>query len=154
MPHSPYVPHIELLLGALRINRERLGSRAKIAVDARLLRALIQALAATLPFDEAFYRATYPDLDAAARSGEIPDLHQHFIDSGFIEGRFGAAAAVDEQFYKAAYPDVGEAVARGELVSAQEHYLRSGAGEGRVPSEALRPVVDAWMAVLRDDTAR
>ncbi len=154
MPHSPYVPHIELLLGALRINRERLGSRAKVAVDARLLRALIQALAATLPFDEAFYRATYPDLDAAARSGEIPDLHQHFIDSGFIEGRFGAAGPVDEAYYVATYPDVGEAVARGELASGQEHYLRSGAGEGRVPSEALRPMVDAWMSILRDDTAR
>lgn len=154
MPPAPYVPHIELILGALRVNRERLASRAKIAVDARLLRALIQTLAATQPFDPAFYRATYPDIDSAFEAGLIPDLHQHFIDSGFIEGRFGAAPEVDEAFYNESYPDIAEAVRAGEIASGAVHYLESGASEGRVPAAALRDVIDGWMAILRDEGGR
>ena len=154
MPSPDYVPHVDLLLQALRINRERLASRSKIAIDARLLRGLLQALVATLPFDEAFYREANPDLAAAADAGQIPDLHQHFVDSGYFEGRFGSRPEVDEVFYTTQYRDVGQAVLRGDVASGAEHYLRSGAGEGRIPRAAARPEIDAWMALLRDDAAR
>jgi hypothetical protein len=149
-----YLPHIDLILQALRINRERLNSRSKIAIDARLLRGLLQALVATMPFDAAFYRATYPDIAEAADSGQIPDLRQHFVDSGYFEGRFGVPPPVDEAFYTTQYRDIGEAVLRGDVASGAEHYLRSGAAEGRLPNAALRPAIDSWMALLRDDAAR
>jgi len=154
MPSPEYLPHIDLLLQALRISRERLNSRSKIAVDARLLRGLLQALAATQPFDEEFYRATYPDLASANDSGEIPDLHQHFISSGYFEGRFGVRPAVDEAFYTGTYKDIAQAVLRGDIADGAEHYLRSGAAEGRVPSAEARPAIDAWVALLRDDLVR
>src|SRR5579871_2470884 len=133
----------------MRINRERLNSRSKIAIDAKLLRLILQNLVSHMPFSGEFYRSTYADIAAAAAAGQIPDLHRHFVETGYFEGRLGDPSDVDEPFYLACYPDVATAIARGEVGSAAEHYVRSGAAEGRVPSRALQPEVDAWMRLLR-----
>lgn len=149
MQAAKYVPHIDLLTQSMRITRERLNSRSKVAIDAKLLRLVLQNLVSHLPFSEAFYRATYADLDAAANAGAIPDLHLHFVETGFFEGRMGAPPEVDEAFYVAMYPDVASAVERGEVGSGADHYLRSGAAEGRIPSPALKQEIDAWMGLMR-----
>lgn len=151
---SEYLPHIDLLLQALRINRERLNSRSKIAIDTKLLRALLQALAARMPFSEEFYLEKYADIAEAHSVGKVPDLRLHFIESGFFEGRFGAPPPVDEAFYTTTYRDVGQAVLRGDIPSGAEHYLRTGAAEGRLPAEAMRSAVDNWMSLLREDGGR
>lgn len=149
MPNSAYLPHIDLLLAAMHVGRERLAGHSKIAVDAELLRALIQLAAAQLPFSEAFYRATYPDIAAAHAAGAIPDLHRHFVSTGFFEGRAGAAPPLDEAYYASTYPDVAKALGNGEVASASDHYVRSGAAEGRAPNAAARPEIDGWMTLLR-----
>ena len=145
-----FLPHIDQLLLSLRITRERLNSRSKVAIDTRLLRTLIYCLAERLPFDPEFYLAENADVAAAFESGQITDLHRHFIESGFIEGRFGAAPVVDEPFYASTYNDIGAAIRRGEIASATEHYVNAGAAEGRIPSEAMRPDIERWAAVLSD----
>jgi hypothetical protein len=144
-----YLPHIDLLAAAMHIPRERLNSRSKIAIDARLLRLILQTLVRSLPFSEAFYRASYPDLAAAAAAGQIADLHRHYVDTGFFEGRIGAPPEVDEAFYRAAYPDIAAAIARGDVPSAAAHYALAGAAEGRVPRPALAAEIDAWMRLLK-----
>lgn len=149
MQPSSYLPHIDLLLHAMRINRDRLNSRSKIAVDAKLLRLLLQNLVVHLPFSAEFYESTYPDIAEAAAAGKIPDLHRHFVETGYFEGRTGAPARVDEAFYTAHYKDVAQAIQRGDVVSGAEHYLHSGSAEGRVPNPQMKPEVDAWMGVLR-----
>ncbi|MCX7377621.1 MAG: hypothetical protein NTY94_12890 [Alphaproteobacteria bacterium] len=150
MPQTPYIPHIDLLLQALRVNRDRLNSKSKIAIDAKLLKTVLQAMVAGAPFNEAFYKQNYPDLAAAQASGAIPDLHKHFIENGYFEGRFGSAPPVDEAYYTSTYKDVGQAVLKGDVTSGTEHYLRSGASEGRVPNEEIRSELEAWMVVLRE----
>ena len=150
VPNSHYLPHIDLLLAAMRIGREGLAGRSKIAVDADLLRALIGVAVARLPFSEAFYRATYPDIAAAHAAGAIPDLHRHFVTTGFFEGRAGAAPDMDDAFYAVTYPDVAQALGSGEVASASEHYVRSGAAEGRAPNAAVKPEIDGWVAMLRE----
>ena len=145
-----FLPHIDLLLQSMRISRERLNSRSKVAIDTRLLRTLLQSLVRQLPFDPAFYLQQNPDIAAAYEAGKIPDLHRHFYESGFFEGRFGAPPPVDEDFYTANYQDIGTAIRRGDVASGAEHYMRSGAAEGRLPSEAMRPHVEQWTAVLSD----
>lgn len=152
MQTPEFLPHIDLLLKALRVNRERLNSKSKIAIDAKLLRGLIQALVARVPFSDEFYLQTYPDIADAHAAGNIPDLQRHFVESGFFEGRFGAPPTVDEAFYTSNYKDVGQAVTRGDIVSGAEHYLRQGAAEGRIPNRQVKPEVDYWVSVLRDDT--
>ena len=146
-----YLPHIDLFLRALRINRERLNSKSKIAIDAKLLRAILQALAEASGFNQEFYLASYPDIAEAFAAGEIDDLRQHFVELGFFEGRMGAPPPVDEAFYTSLYKDVGEAVLRGDVKSGAEHYMRSGAAEGRVPNPKLRAVIDNWVMTLRDE---
>lgn len=151
---SSYLPHIDQLLGALRINHDRLNGRSKIAVDVRLLKALLQALVARTPFDADFYLKTYPDVAEAHARGDIPDLQQHFVETGFFEGRFGAPPSVDDAFYTSVYADVAAAIERGTIASAAEHYLASGAAEGRLPNAAIKPEVDYWASILRDDSRR
>lgn len=146
---SEYFPHVDLLLKSLRIDRNRLSGRSKIAIDAPLLRRIIQCAIERLPFSEDFYRRTYPDIAAAAAAGRIADLHRHFIDTGYFEGRLGAPPGVDDGYYRAAYQDVSEAIAEGSVSSAHDHYMQAGAAEGRVPTKALAGSVGAWMAVLR-----
>ena len=149
-----YMPHIDLLLQALRINRERLNSKSKIAIDAKLLRTLLQSLLSSTAFSEQFYLETYPDIAEAYAAGKIPDLRKHFVELGFFEGRMGFPPSVDEDYYTSLYKDVGAAVQRGELPSATEHYMRAGAAEGRIPNPQIKPVVEAWGLVLRDEVPR
>ncbi len=149
MQETLYLPHIDLLLQSMRINRDRLNSRSKIAVDAKLLRTLLQRIVMQLPFSAEFYETTYPDIGEAAAAGKIPDLHRHFVETGFFEGRLGCAVEVDEEFYTGLYKDVALAVQRGDVVSGADHYMRSGAAEGRIPNPALKPEIDVWTGILR-----
>ncbi len=140
-----------MFLKALRINRERLFSKSKVAVDARILRQLLQTIAASAPFSEAFYLEQNPDIAEAHAKGLISDLHAHFIEQGYFEGRTGSSPPVDERYYIAAYPDVAEAVRRGDVASGSEHYHRSGATEGRIPNSQVKREIEVWAAALRDD---
>ena len=149
-----YLPHIDMFLRALRINRERLGSKSKIAVEARLLRQLLQALVEAAPFSEEFYLQNNADVAEAYAQGRIDNLQQHFIEQGYFEGRLGARPPVNEAFYAMTYKDVAEAVKRGEVQSGTEHYIRSGSAEGRLPNSHLKATIESWGAVLRDDVTR
>jgi hypothetical protein len=150
----PYVPHVDLFLQALRINRERLDSKSKIAIDAKLLKALLRAVVECGPFCEQFYLETYPDIAKAHEAGELPDLKQHYIEHGYFEGRVGAPAAVDEEYYASHYQDVAQAMTRGNLKSIAQHYQQSGYAEGRIPSAALEPAIEKWLSVLRENPGR
>ena len=151
MPSTPYLPHIDLLLQSLRIARDRLDSRSKIAVDPRLLVHVIKQIVAALPFDAAFYLTTYDDVAQAHANGGIGDLHAHFIEAGFFEGRLGADPEVDAGYYLATYPDVGRAIAEGQIGAAGDHYVQRGSAEGRAPNPGLAPAVERWMTVLRPE---
>ena len=154
MASLQYVPHINLFLQALRINRERLDSKSKVAIDAKLLKSLLKTIAECAPFSEQFYLETYTDIAEAYAAGQIPNLHEHFVELGYFEGRIGAPPAVDEAYYINLYKDVGQAVMRGDVTSGVEHYETSGYAEGRIPSAELKPAVDAWTSILRDDAGR
>lgn len=149
MPPSDYFPHVDLLVRSLRIDRDRLNGRSKIAIDARLLRRLIQGVIEGLPFSAKFYAETYPDIAAAAAAGQIPDLHRHYVETGYFEGRLGMPPTLDEAYYRDTYPDVAEAVAAGDVASAADHYRRSGAAEGRVPVADMAGAIGDWMTLLR-----
>ncbi|MGP8262682.1 MAG: hypothetical protein ACLQMV_07530 [Rhodoblastus sp.] len=149
MEPSDYFPHVDLLLHSMRIDRNRLNSRSKVAIDAQVLRRLIQCAIERLPFSAEFYRETYPDIAAAAAAGQIADLHRHYVDTGYFEGRVGVPPGIDENYYRAAYQDVAEAIAERQVASAADHYMQAGAAEGRVPEQRLAGAVGQWMALLR-----
>lgn len=146
-----YIPHVDLLMQALRISRDRLDGRSKIAVDPRLLVHVLRQIVAAQPFDDSFYLTAYDDVATAHNRGEIGDLHRHFVEAGFLEGRLGAAPVVDSAYYLATYPDVGRAIAAGQIASAEDHYIQRGAAEGRAPNPGCAEQVERWMTVLNPE---
>ena len=94
-----------------------------------IMRQMLQAV----PFDEAWYCATYPDVADAIRAGTYRNGRQHFIENGYFEGRQPMPFAVDEEFYLQAYPDIADGIKRGDIASAAEHFASHGYKEGRLP---------------------
>jgi len=86
--------------------------------------------------DEDWYLTQYPHLAEALKTGDIKSARNHFIYSGYFEGRLPSAPELDEEWYLAQYPDVAEGIARGEIQSARQHYLEHGYAEGRFCSAA------------------
>lgn len=82
-------------------------------------------------FDESFYLANNPDVQAAVDAGALTSGLQHFEQYGLAEGRVSISPYYDEQFYLRANPDVAAAVAAGGFSSGLQHYIQNGEAEGR-----------------------
>jgi hypothetical protein len=144
------IPNGRLLLESIGLTRERLnaGPRIKVPVPASLLKELLLIAASNLPFDQEFYLENYPDIAKAIDHGRVSSARAHFIEEGFLEGRFGSKPQVDEGYYKNAYPDVAAAVNAGGIASALEHYMRAGAYEARIPNPVGGNSLARWMTIL------
>jgi hypothetical protein len=144
------IPNGRLLIESIGLSRERItvSLKSKVAVPAQLLKELLTIVASTLPFEVDFYLATYPDIREAHEAGQIADPRTHFIEEGYIEGRFGSKPNIDEEFYKSTYPDIKTAIATGVVESALDHYLRAGAFEARFPNAESVANTKRWLAIL------
>lgn len=138
------LPNGKQLLDRLSLTQERLLAGTKIALPIPVLRLILTAAIAGLPFDRQFYLSAYPDIRDAFNSGEMPDVHRHFIETGYFEGRLACMPEVDEEFYKKTYPDVAAAIASGKMRSALDHYFLTGAAEGRHPNEHYAEASTFW----------
>jgi len=128
-----YVPPFTVLKSSVRL----LSVKGQLKVDMSYdeLLDLLKRFLRAVPFDEAWYRRTYPDVEEAIRAGAYRSAKQHFVEHGYFEGRRPFALAVDEDWYLKTYPDVGESVKTGVVESALDHFERHGYEEGRVPGE-------------------
>lgn len=111
---------------------QQAGSMRVIEVVESRLREVLQSVLWNVEFDEKYYRAANPDVDAKIRSGEIGSAKMHYVLSGYYEDRFPRKIIVDEAWYLAEYPDVAEAVARRYFTSASHHFGADGFREGRL----------------------
>jgi hypothetical protein len=109
------------------------GTEVKLPKDVfdRLLRA---ALAGS-HFDEEWYLKTNPDVAAAVRSRKIGSGREHYISTGYYEGRLPYEIDVDEEYYFGRNDDVKRAARAKKVKSAKEHWYSNGIKEGRDPSE-------------------
>lgn len=148
MIKSTGLPNGQFLLDGLMLNQDRLRTGSKAAISLPVLKAILIVATSGMPFDEEFYRLTYPDLRAAYDAGDVTDLRTHFIEEGYFEGRFGSKPEVDEQFYRDTYPDVAAAVAKGDVLSGLDHYMRAGAFEGRFANADDMDTVKRWNGLL------
>lgn len=96
--------------------------------------ALLRKFLNAVEIDETWYRTTYADVDQAIRDGVVKSARDHFVASGYFEGRLPCEVAVDEDWYFKTYPDIAAAVKAGEVGSAREHFLAFGYAEGRLPA--------------------
>ena len=61
--------------------------RLPTQTDRSQLKDFLQAVIALVPFDEADYRARYPDIRQAIEIGHIASGKAHYIEDGYFEGR-------------------------------------------------------------------
>jgi len=99
------------------------------------LEDFLRMILLSVEVDENWYRATYADIDEAIRNGVIKSAKQHFVTSGYFEGRLPYPMSVDEEWYLTAYEDIRAAVHAGTFTSASEHFATFGYAEGRLPGD-------------------
>jgi hypothetical protein len=131
MANSHYVVPFHSLMR--QIGLEELLSRSQIRMSREQFEALMRAMLRYVAVDEAWYRDAYPDVDQAIRNGKVRSAKDHFVASGYFEGRKCGRVLVDEKWYLTEYPDVAEGVELGEFMSAQQHFDSHGEKEGRLP---------------------
>ncbi len=87
-------------------------------------------------FDAAWYRAAYPEVDAAIRSGQfLCALHHYLCNESPTQ--FDPLCDFSEQYYLARYPDVAEAVKGGYYPNGYFHFLQQGISEFRDPTRYI-----------------
>jgi hypothetical protein len=140
---ASYFPPFALLMSGV-VSREdgRVVSLSKELFD-RLV-----AAAASQHFDPFWYRSEYQDVANGIISGEVTDELDHFLSSGYFEGRNPAYFEVDEEWYLTEYPDIAEAVASGVYLDAEAHFNEGGYQEGRVSNDAMREKAATWRALI------
>jgi hypothetical protein len=140
---AQFVPPFGTLLRGLGL--DTLESDADfLQVDRKFLTFLVQEFARLLPFDPAFYAASYPDIAAALTHGQLASAHEHFVMNGFQEGRQPYRLPFDPAFYLARNPDLQPIHAGQGAAGLRAHYLNSGAKEGRAAHPATEPDALRW----------
>ncbi len=115
------------------MNVSSIRGRSFVAMPDEEMRKMLRTLLVHVPLDEEWYLHRYPDVAAAIRAGSIRSARDHFINSGYFEGRWPGPITVDEDWYLATYPEVARAVQDGVVESAQRHFEQNGYKEGRRP---------------------
>jgi hypothetical protein len=131
---APVVP-VGRMLRLLGIDASDLG-HATVTVQTSGLRDLLIEFARQQPFDPEFYAEAYPDIEAARLAGIVSDLREHFVNSGFLEGRLPSEPPFDPVWYASHYPDLASAIAPEDVAALRHHFMTTGLIEGRFGTAA------------------
>jgi hypothetical protein len=131
---APVVP-VGRMLRLLDIDAADLGNET-VTVRASGLRDLLVELARQQPFDPEFYADCYPDIEAARLAGIVSDLREHFVNSGFLEGRLPSEPPFDPVWYASYYPDLATVIPASDAKALRNHYMTTGIIEGRAGTAA------------------
>jgi hypothetical protein len=103
-------------------------------------------------FDDATYRAMYPDVAEGISRGDVPDGWYHYERHGRSEGR--RINTFDDEFYLRAYPLAAEEIRAGRADSPLHHFLLVGRARGYLfhaqshraqnPAASLSPFGGLW----------
>ena len=120
-------------LGILSIDLRR----ETVTVKTEFLRHLLIEIARMQRFDAQFYVSTYPDVESAQIAGDITNLHQHYLQAGYFEGRLPHEPVFDAKWYFEHYPDLAGSYAADDEAGLHRHYLDTGLAEGRLGSPQM-----------------
>jgi hypothetical protein len=126
-----YLPPFEVIKRSVEISASKGHVTATVSYENLL--EMIKCLLSIVDVDEEWYVVQYPDVAQAIGQGKTVSARQHFIDSGYFEGRLPYLIPVDERWYLKSYPDVAAGVRGGAEPSGQAHFLQGGYREGRLP---------------------
>ena len=142
-----YLPPFHLVQEAIIKRGE--GATATATLPLGLFEKLLRAYAVICGFDSEFYLRSNPDVSRAIKEGVIADALDHFVRSGYFEGRLGVKFDVDSDWYLERYPDVAKGLGNGLVVSADRHFNQTGYQEGRVSSSEMAKAAESWRPYLR-----
>lgn len=147
-PGYRYLPSYKFLLSAAKELRAADGKLQALTLPLPIVSALLRELYLATGFNEEDYLERYPDVKELVRSKKGHSALEHFVASGFFEGRLANCAPVAEEWYRKRNPDVWQAIKKGQFKDANEHYFTSGANEGRSPSPELESAAEYWSDVI------
>jgi hypothetical protein len=123
------------------------GGNDEVTVSRQLLEFLLRCVLDHMEFDEQQYQKCNPDVAAAVKQKKMHSGREHFIKTGYFEGRSGGVR-VDEAWYLARNPDVAAAKKAGKFESGAAQYRLAGASEWRVPNPQSEDAIRMWKNVL------
>jgi hypothetical protein len=138
----------KLLRQGLNAGGSASGHEAGEPANSKLIRLLVEAALSSQPFDEKAYLAANPDVAEAVRRGKLASGREHYLATGYYEGRDTGYAGFDEAWYLKRYPDVMRAVQRGESASGLEHFRGPGIREWRSPNQAAEADIARWRSII------
>jgi hypothetical protein len=112
--------------------RIRGGDGSVVVLPYERLKLLLTFFLESVPVDEEWYSATYPDVAEGIAGGTIASAKEHYARYGYFEGRLPREPAIDEGWYLSANPDIAEGIPNGGL-PPKDHYREHGYREGRWP---------------------
>jgi hypothetical protein len=142
-----FVPAYSLIMKHAEAQPNDRNGTGDVIVSRELLEFLLRCVLDQMDFDEQQYQAANPDVAAAIKRKEMHSGREHFIKTGYFEGRSGGVR-VDEAWYLARNPDVAAARKAGKFLSGAAQYRSAGAVEWRVPSPGSEDAIRMWKGVL------
>ncbi len=132
-----------IVLKGLGISEADLN-RKTVTVDAAFLRRVVSELARHQRFDPEFYASHYPDIEGACLAGEISSMQSHFVQTGYLEGRFPSALPFDPVWYHSHYKDLAKSYAAGDVQGLRTHFFTTGYLEGRAGTASTLDEAERW----------
>jgi hypothetical protein len=139
-----FIPPLDVVLAGLGITKEDLLAD-KVKVSSNFLQFLLSKLASLSDFDSTWYATTYPDVEGARLAGEVPSLLDHFVQTGYLEGRLPHEPAFDASWYYEHYRDIGGAFNPSDTQALKNHFISRGYYEGRVGTPELVNEINQWL---------
>lgn len=139
-----YYPPPQIILDQLGVKLVDLIGGGNVTVSAKFLRILIAELLKTVEFDQDWYARTNPDVEGARLAGDIKSLHEHFLATGYFEGRLPHKLPFDPQFYRRHYRDIAETFPASDPEGMEDHFLSTGFFEGRAGTADMLAEAEYW----------
>jgi hypothetical protein len=142
-----YVPPFAKLARQAALLKNAMSQKT-VTIPTELFRFLMATWLVRQHFDEIGYRTANPDVETALTAQELNSAKEHYVFTGYFEGRAPGWFPVDEQWYRAKYPDISVAERRGLVADPASHFNTTGRFEGRVASESQMHLKRKWDEVL------
>jgi hypothetical protein len=142
-----FVPAYGLILKHAGVDLQAGNGTDEVTVSRQLLEFLLRCVLDHMEFDEQQYQKCNPDVAAAIKQKKMHSGREHFIKTGYFEGRSGGVR-VDEAWYLARNPDVAAAKKAGKFESGAAQYRLSGASEWRTPNPQSEDAIRMWKDTL------
>lgn len=144
------MPSYQLILKELQKKNPNMDTASEYVIGKKLFEFLLSIAVSASEYDETFYVEQYADVRAAIEKGKFRSGREHYLKTGYREGRRGALGAVDEEWYRATYSDVRKAVEAGKMPSGADHFKSFGWKEGRSANPTQASDINLWLNMLRN----